>query len=100
MEYKINITTSGIYKVNYRVAVSKGTGEVQFTIDGVNKKTTSFPATEGFQSWKTISDTVSLEAGTQTLRLVVTKGGWNLSWFDLVNEADRKLNSILSPPSF
>ncbi|MEC0091203.1 DUF7402 domain-containing protein [Paenibacillus macquariensis] len=97
MEYRVNVPADGAYVVKYRVAVNNGTGEVQFTVDGVNKKTTSLPATGGWQNWTTVTDTVSLEAGTQTVRLKASKGGWNFNWFELLNAADKKLNSITSP---
>ncbi|WP_314584846.1 carbohydrate-binding protein [Paenibacillus terrigena] len=97
MEYKVNIPADGTYTVKYRVAVNTGnTGEVQFTINGVNKKTTSFPATGGWQNWTTVSDTVTLPAGTHTVRFYVSKGGWNFNWFEL-SPVESTLQSIQAP---
>ncbi|MBP1965355.1 DUF7402 domain-containing protein [Paenibacillus aceris] len=84
MEYKVNVPADGTYSVKYRVAVNgSNTGQVQFVVNGVNKRTTSFPGTGGWQIWTTVSDTVTLAAGTQTVRLQVSKGGWNFNWFEL-----------------
>jgi hypothetical protein len=84
MEYKVNVPADETYSVKYRVAVNgSNTGEVQFVVNGVNKRTTSLPGTGGWQNWKTVSDSVTLAAGTQTVRLYVSKGGWNFNWFEL-----------------
>ncbi|WP_340006698.1 carbohydrate-binding protein [Paenibacillus sp. FSL K6-0276] len=84
IDYRVNVATAGTYKVNYRVAVNGGyTGEVQLQVNGVNLKTTSFPSTGGWQNWATVSDTVTLSEGPQTIRLYITKNGWNLNWFQI-----------------
>ncbi|HJW17486.1 MAG TPA: T9SS type A sorting domain-containing protein, partial [Flavisolibacter sp.] len=40
--------------------------------------------TGGWQSWQTITATVNLAAGTQTIRLQSTTGaGWNINWLEI-----------------
>ncbi|MFD0616161.1 carbohydrate-binding protein [Paenibacillus sp. GCM10027629] len=100
MDYTVNVPSSGNYKVNYRVAVNAGnTGSVNFLVDGVSKKITSFPSTGGWQNWTTVSDEVNLTAGTHTIRLGIVKGGWNLNWFELVFEKDtvQSITAITAP---
>jgi len=45
------------------------------------------PNTGNFQSWQTISASVSLPAGQQTFRIVTinANGGWNINWMDVSN---------------
>ncbi|NOU71419.1 carbohydrate-binding protein, partial [Paenibacillus sp. LMG 31458] len=88
MDYVVNVPETGVYKLNYRVAVNGGnTGKVNFLVDGVSQKITSLPSTGGWQNWSTVSDEVSLIAGSHTIRLRVEAGGWNINWFELVAPA-------------
>lgn len=85
MEYKVNVASTGTYQVNYRVSVNSGaTGGVNFLVDGVSQKITALPSTGGWQNWTTVSDTVNLSAGVQTIRLKATGKDWNFNWFELV----------------
>ena len=83
MEYEVDVPFSGTYDLDYRVASLNGGGSVQFQVDGVTQETTSIAATGGWQNWETLSTTVSLSAGLQTIRLYVESGGWNINWLDL-----------------
>jgi hypothetical protein len=95
MDYNVYLPTAGTYTINYRVSETTGkTGGVDFRVDGVSQKTTSFPSTGGWQNWTTVSDTVSLSAGVHTIRLMVTSGGWNINWFELVAASTPATNTI------
>lgn len=85
MDYTVNLTASGNFTVHFRVA-SYFTG-AQFQIkkaDGTILKTLTVPNTGSFQSWTTITETVNLPAGQQTLRIMTSaaNGGWNLNWIE------------------
>jgi len=84
MDYSINPSVTGSYTFNFRVA-SGATG-AQFQIrksDGSVLATVNVPATGGWQSWQTVSATVNLTAGAQTIRLYSTTwNGWNINWFE------------------
>jgi hypothetical protein len=46
--------------------------------------TVAVPTTGGWQTWQTMSVTVNLVAGTQTIRLQSTTGaGWNINWLEI-----------------
>jgi len=49
--------------------------------------TMSVPSTGTYQTWQTISTTVSLTAGQQTLRIYTSASpaGWNLNWWEIVS---------------
>lgn len=84
-EYPVNVSTSGTYQVNYRVASPNASGQVQFRkSDGTILSTTNIPNTGGWQTWQTVSANVNLNAGNQTIRLYFSGGGFNMNYFELV----------------
>ncbi|MET0533363.1 MAG: carbohydrate-binding protein [Steroidobacter sp.] len=82
MTYRINVPQTGTYRLEYRVASPTG-GTVILGRDGTDLAVTGVPNTGGYQNWQTISTTVSLQAGTQSLTVYVQAGGWNLNWWRL-----------------
>ena len=85
MDYSVNPAATGSYTVRFRVA-SGATG-AQFQVrksDGTVLTTVNVPATGGWQNWQTVTATVSLSAGAQTLRLFSnTWNGWNINWMEI-----------------
>jgi beta-glucanase (GH16 family) len=81
MSYPVYVPVAGTYEVSYRVASEVGGGMITLGRDGVDIKQTPAPDTGGWQEWITITDTVILEQGSQTLTVFATKGGWNLNWW-------------------
>ncbi|MEP1489458.1 MAG: carbohydrate-binding protein [Algibacter sp.] len=84
MEYNVGIVNSGTYILNYRVASRWGGGSVEVLVDGVSQGTTDIAKTNDWQSWITLSTTVSLSPGSRTIRLYAPIGGWNINWFELI----------------
>jgi hypothetical protein len=79
--YTVNVATAGTYTVSFLVAAPAA------VTDGFhlsNSSATSLsgniniPATGGYQTWTTVTATVTLPAGTQTLTLNQDAGGWNI----------------------
>ena len=84
MDYDVNVASSGVYTFRFRVANGWGDGAT-FELrraDGTTLKTVQVPRTGGLQSWQTLTATVHLTAGEQTLRLFVVKGNWNFNWLE------------------
>ncbi|KAL3809931.1 hypothetical protein ACHAXA_004792 [Cyclostephanos tholiformis] len=77
----VTIPTTGTYRVEYRVAGYGGS--LQFEKAGGTPVygRLSIPVTGGWQTWTTISHTVSLSSGSQFFGIKATAGGWNLNWF-------------------
>ena len=76
LKYSVNVTTSGTYTLNVRVA-SKGTGgKFHVEVDGVNVSgSMTLPDTAGWQTWRTLSKPgVALSAGSHAVRLVMDTG--------------------------
>ncbi|WP_375417154.1 glycosyl hydrolase [uncultured Hymenobacter sp.] len=76
----VNFPTTGSYSIEYRVASPNG-GSLATDLSGAALGTTvPILATGGWQKWTTISQTVSVTAGTYNLGIRAVAGGWNLNW--------------------
>ncbi len=91
LDYDINITTAGNYRIDYRTAAQFGTGGIRLIlIDDAGNETTihspTFTSTGGWQSWSTTSEVVSLPKGRYTMRVLITQSPFNMNWmeFDLI----------------
>jgi endonuclease/exonuclease/phosphatase family metal-dependent hydrolase len=80
LSYTVNVASAGTYTLQLRVAShAGGTAHVEF--NGQDKTgSISIPATGGWQSWTTVSKSVTLSGGTQGMRVVFDTGGINLNW--------------------
>jgi len=84
MTYNINVASAGNYTVSYRIASpSGGAIRLEKAGGGATYGTINVPATGGYQTWATISHTVSLPAGQQQIAVVATTGGWNFNWVSI-----------------
>ena len=100
MDYNVNVASTGVYTFRFRVANGWGDG-AEFELrqaDGTPLKSVQIPRTGGLQSWQTLTATVRLTAGEQTLRLFVVKGNWNLNWLEAA--PGRSLPGKLEAESF
>ncbi|WP_324674781.1 glycosyl hydrolase [Hymenobacter sp. GOD-10R] len=84
----ITFPTTGTYTVEYRVA-SPGGGTLS---SDLNSGTTqlgkvTIPATGGWQTWTTVSQTVTVTAGTYSFGVFAQTGGWNLNWIRISKAA-------------
>jgi len=83
MEYVVDIPADGAYNVDFRVASLPGNAAVQFRVNNIVLTTANINTTGGWQNWTTLSRTVNLSAGTQTIRLYAPASGWNINWFEI-----------------
>jgi predicted esterase len=90
MDYSVNVTATGVYTVNFRVATMFSGAQFQLRkADGTTLATVTVPNTGNFQSWQSVSATVNLSAGQQSLRIYTTQanGGWNFNWMEFAQAA-------------
>jgi hypothetical protein len=84
-EYRLRISEAKDYQVNFRVASESFQGQVKLLLVTAEEETElgtySFQPTGGWQQWTTSTGEISLPAGDHKLRLLVTRGGFNLNWF-------------------
>ena len=81
----ITVPASGTYVVQYRVASATGGGRLSLDIDAgatvLGER--AIPSTGGWQSWVTVSHTVTLNAGTYNFGIYAQQGGWNINWWSI-----------------
>jgi hypothetical protein len=79
--YTVNVATAGTYTVSFLVAAESAIGD-SFHLSnssGTNLSgSVAVPNTGGWQAWTTVTATVTLPAGTQTLTLNEDAAGWNI----------------------
>ena len=87
MDYSYNAPAAGSYTVNLRIASAVSGAQFQIkNAGGTVLATVYVPNTGGWQTWQTISTTITLPAGTQTLRLQSSgSAGWNINWWELTS---------------
>ncbi len=91
MDYSVNVQNAGTYTAEFRVSSPYAGTQLQLQKGGTVLATVTVPSTDGWQSWQTVSASVNLTAGTQTLRVYAATNGWNLNWWSLT--------SASAPPS-
>ena len=76
LNYSVNVASAGSYTAQFSVASYGQGGTFHLEMNGVNVTgTMTVPNTGGWQTWQTLTTTVSLAAGTQMARLVMDTGG-------------------------
>jgi glucose/arabinose dehydrogenase/type 1 glutamine amidotransferase len=108
MNYSVNVTTPGAYRLNLRIASGSGGGTVHIEFGGVDKTgSITIPNTGGWQTWQTLTvSNVVLNAGPQLMRVVMennaTGGGdiGNFNWFQtvLVSSNNPPTVALTAPP--
>jgi hypothetical protein len=85
----INFPTSGTYTIEYRVAsgASGGTVSSDLNAGATQLGNTAIPATGGWQTWTTVSRTVTINAGTYNFGVYAQTGGWNINWIRITKVA-------------
>jgi Carbohydrate binding module (family 6)/Beta-1,3-glucanase len=81
--YTVNVATAGTYTVGLRLAApSAVTNALQIDNSAGTDLTgvITAPATGGYQTWTTVTATVTLPAGTQTLTVDQDGPGWNINY--------------------
>lgn len=82
MDYRVNVAAAGAYTVALRVASNPGGGQIQLLSGDNTLASVNVPATGGWQAWITLTTTVTLVAGEQTLRVYAGAADWNLNWME------------------
>ncbi len=77
----VNIPASGTYRIDYRIAsIGGGTLASNLNTNQITFPAVAVAATGGWQNWQTISQTVTINAGTYTFGIYASTGGWNINW--------------------
>lgn len=89
LNYTLNVQTTAVYQLAFRVASANGAGDIQVSLDGRPLCTVVTPLTGGWQSWQTITLTnLVLRGGLRQLRLDFRVGGQNLNYVQVSKQKD------------
>jgi hypothetical protein len=93
MSYNITVPSAGTYKVSYRVASIYAGKTLRFEKDGGSTLlgTVTIPNTGNWQSYTTVSQNVTLPAGTYAVGLTTYTGGLNINWFEITNNLSGRI---------
>ncbi|MBW8682827.1 carbohydrate-binding protein [Chitinophaga rhizophila] len=97
MDYFVNVTEAGTYQVSFRVASAPGGGQLQLQSGSTVLTTVDIAATGGWQSWATVTKTVTLSAGKQTLRVYASHADVNLNWIAFSSNAQTARSAAVLP---
>lgn len=77
------------YDVTARVASAVSGGSFHLEVNGQNVTgTVTAPGTGGWDTWTTVNvGTISLQSGTNTIKVVIEQGSWNLDKLELVESS-------------
>ena len=77
LEYIIKVPASGTYTISYWIS-GTSEGAVSMLENGAILATTHLPNTGNYETFVSVSETVKLSAGIQSIKLLATAGGWNI----------------------
>ncbi|MEC4816812.1 MAG: GDSL-type esterase/lipase family protein, partial [Scytonema sp. PMC 1069.18] len=86
LTYNINVPTTGVYRVEARIASAvEGNYSLKTTVGG-QETIVNFSGTGGWRNWQNAWSVgqLSLSAGTQQLRLDMLTGNFNLNYINLI----------------
>ena len=97
----INIPSTGSYLIEYRVAsgASGGTISADLNAGNVQFGNTSIPGTGGWQTWTTVSKTVTINAGTYNFGIYAQTGGYNINWVRISSASGARQGQVLATAS-
>lgn len=99
LDYNVNVVSGGTYTVDYRLATQAATGKIDFKIGNTVLASTVVPNTGGWQVWTSVSATVTLTAGNNTIRLYASGSPWNLNYINIQKAASSSSVSSASSSS-
>ena len=79
--YTVNVATAGTYTVTFPIASPNGLTDGLHLSNSAGTNLTgsvNIPETGGWQTWTTVTSTVTLPAGLQVLTVNQDNAGWNL----------------------
>ncbi|MDA3893511.1 MAG: carbohydrate-binding protein [Salinivirgaceae bacterium] len=99
MDYaNIDIPAAGSYLVEYRVASQNGGGSINLeqNAGATLRGQINVPSTNGWQTWRTISHTVTLDAGNQHIAIYAASGGFNINWLNISSTTQKSATVAIS----
>lgn len=99
LSWDFNVRKEETYLMKYRVASIDGHGAFELSTSlGTFAIKEHVPHTDGWQTWATIVQEVTIPAGKRPITLKVTQGGFNLKWVEFTKKVN--VNTIAAPSGF
>ncbi len=84
MDYNVSVATAGTKTFTFRVAAPTAGRQLQVrNAAGTVLKTVTLPTARWWGDWTTVSTTVSLPAGAQTIRIYASAAAFDMDWFEI-----------------
>jgi uncharacterized protein YjdB len=100
MNYSVSVATAGTYNVDFRIASTVATGVIQLKSGSTVLGSVTLPNTTGWQVWQTVTmSNVALSAGTQTLQVYASTGGYNINWMNFTSVANVAVTGVSLAPT-
>jgi len=85
LNYSVTAPVTGSYDVAFRLADANSGSQLQLKNGSTVLGTLNVPNSGGWSNWQTVMLTnISLTAGTQTLQVYISVGGWSLHWISFI----------------
>ena len=93
VEYIVEVSTGGLYKVEYFISTPSDEAEISFRLDGESLAEDVVPNNGGWDAYQPLiaAKLIALKVGRHTIRLVASGRNpwqWNLEHFKLTKIAD------------
>jgi alpha-tubulin suppressor-like RCC1 family protein len=88
MDYNVSVATAGTFTVGFRVATPLSVGVLQLKNSaGAVLATINIPNTGNYEVWRTVTTTVTLPVGSQTLQVYCSGASpWNINWISFTQK--------------
>src|SRR5580658_8279585 len=86
--YTVEVATAGIYTVSFRVASPYGITDALHIANSAGTNLTgavAVPNTGGYETWATVTASITLAAGQQTLTVDQDSNGWNFHYMSFAS---------------
>jgi len=103
LQYTVSVAAAGTYTLQLRVASAQQGGTLHVEFEGTDATgPMTIPATGSYQTWTTISRPVTLDAGTQAMRVRLDSAGpsggvGNLNWIRVASASGTPASLFRQP---
>lgn len=96
MSYQVTIPATGTYRVVYRVASpnSNTTLRLENNAGATQLGSVTIPNTGGWQNWTNVAHNVTLPAGTYSIGIATTTGGFNINYLTITGNLSARPATI------
>ncbi len=102
LEYTVNVSQSGEYKIVLRVASESAWGSMRIELDGQDVTgSVDIPVTGGWQQYTNVAiEDIEFEYGQHIMRLYFETGGFNILYTDISIDDNTSLSDLPKGPDF